>query len=426
MSWFGYNPLKVALMTTQKTANLFVAIGAAIFLLPNVGPYPLFASSGKAIAQEHDQGGGHEPGHDSGEHTGGQGSGRGKGGHHGGSGKRPPAHGHRSGVHGAAEEPLSGSEEGPASGRYRGTSHVPAAATGSAASRGSGHEGDTGQAPPVTGQGLANLNVIRSIIDRGEGHEDDGHEGGSESGDDHGDDHGEDDADLRNTLQLYHQEITKASGDPVVAGALLGSVARRPVTEDVVEKVNLLVGVSLPESDIATIAEAAEKGRQALRDDGRDDHGGRPPVTDPGNSQGGTDVASSSGNGFRLGRGEMANRRQCDDVAGRRMKSGERISGRNLARLKEINRFLWPGYEPAVGPSPIFILASFQEEIEKTAPDPVIAGTYLGLVSTRPIQPRTILEIASFLCASVTEQAAVSIAITAESQRQQVSADSGL
>lgn len=294
-------------------------------------------------------------------------------------------------------------------------------------------------------------------------------------------DDGEPDA-PRTNLSLYQVEMAASEPDLDVAAIYLGRAAQKEVTPTAVEKVNDILGIQVSSADILAIAAKAEEERLLSDkghghdspddpgdgddpgngdepgdgddpgdgggpgdagdddgddgDDGRGGGGGRD--NEPGRDRGDDDrgregqmrqgTSDAGGGGFQLGRAEESPRSRCADIAGVRLKVKDRISGRNQSRLSEASRFLWPGsgeYKTEAQ-SPIYILAEFQEELEKSEPDLHVAGAYLGLVSARPLEPRLVRELASFLCVDITDEQAIRIATVAEMQRQQASGkDSG-
>ncbi len=65
-----------------------------------------------------------------------------------------------------------------------------------------------------------------------------------------------------------------------------------------------------------------------------------------------------------------------------------------------------------------YLLANLQGELAKSAPDPVLAGSYIGLIAGNSVTKQTVLEISRVLCVPVSEHQAEGIAAAAEAQRR--------
>ena len=107
----------------------------------------------------------------------------------------------------------------------------------------------------------------------------------------------------------------------------------------------------------------------------------------------------------------------CIDVPEQGQKKGDRVAGRNLVRLDAVRATIAPEYDP-LWKSPLYLTADYQAELEKESPDPVLAGTYLGMVSAVPVTAGVVNEVNALLCVTVAPELVEQIAATAESQRQ--------
>jgi len=67
--------------------------------------------------------------------------------------------------------------------------------------------------------------------------------------------------------------------------------------------------------------------------------------------------------------------------------------------------------------SAILLLANYQAELEKRTPNPVLAGTYLGMVAKVPVTPQLISKVSSGMCVIAPSDQQDRIANVAEEQR---------
>jgi hypothetical protein len=78
-----------------------------------------------------------------------------------------------------------------------------------------------------------------------------------------------------------------------------------------------------------------------------------------------------------------------------------------------------PGVQPGrVAP---FLIANFQEEMDKPKPDLQLAGIYLGTVAGKPVTVDTVTTIGRALCVNVGGGQAEPVAVAAETQRKEKS-----
>ncbi|WP_374625687.1 hypothetical protein [Pandoraea sp.] len=102
-----------------------------------------------------------------------------------------------------------------------------------------------------------------------------------------------------------------------------------------------------------------------------------------------------------------------------------RLSGANLVRIDALADGLMQG-APQNALTARYLLADMQAELEKPEPDPLLAGTYLGMVSARPVTTDLVSVVSESLCAPPLPQArAHAIAAVAEAQRIQRQSRSG-
>ncbi|MGN6581502.1 MAG: hypothetical protein ACTHJ1_16160 [Bordetella sp.] len=102
-----------------------------------------------------------------------------------------------------------------------------------------------------------------------------------------------------------------------------------------------------------------------------------------------------------------------------------RLSGNNLARIDALADGLMPG-APQSALTARYLLADMQAELEKPDPDPLLAGTYLGMVSVRPVTEELVAVVGESLCAPpLPPNRARAIAAIAEAQRLKQRPQSG-
>lgn len=126
-------------------------------------------------------------------------------------------------------------------------------------------------------------------------------------------------------------------------------------------------------------------------------------------------LGTPGGGGPSTGAG-LASAGRCDDVGGG-MTAQAQFSKANLARMSAVFAQIAPAAAAAGElPSP-YLLANFQAELLKAKPDPLLAGTYLGLVAKEPVTPQAVQKAGWRMCAPVSGEQAQAIADVAESQR---------
>ncbi len=107
----------------------------------------------------------------------------------------------------------------------------------------------------------------------------------------------------------------------------------------------------------------------------------------PGPGGGGTSRAASLSGSFR-----------CSDV-GPVLALEARFSNKNMERGHEVQRAL---QSDSISPEDEYrehaLLASFQEEMLKSSPDPTVAGTYLGLIAHTEVTPGVVKDVCFHMC----------------------------
>ena len=140
-------------------------------------------------------------------------------------------------------------------------------------------------------------------------------------------------------------------------------------------------------------------------------------TTNPGTSTGetATDPGVNSGGGGGTGTAfHLVGEQRCADIGA--LNAASRLGGKNLGRILDMQPLLAPGTRLR-GVS-IMLLANYQSELEKEKPDPVLAGTYLGMVAKVPVTPQLISRVSWALCVVPPEGGQNQIAEIAEEQRQ--------
>lgn len=129
-------------------------------------------------------------------------------------------------------------------------------------------------------------------------------------------------------------------------------------------------------------------------------------------------VPAGGGGGSSVNvRGTLQSAARCDDVGGGTMTTSQRFSGQNLSRISAARALLDPATASApVGEKP-YLLASFQEELQKPTPDLALAGVYVGLIAKGQVTPAKVKSVGARLCVPVSNDQAEAIAQAAEQQR---------
>lgn len=107
----------------------------------------------------------------------------------------------------------------------------------------------------------------------------------------------------------------------------------------------------------------------------------------------------------------------CNEAHPRMLSPSARLSGINLERLDAASGLLSPEDGTMPYASLRYLLASLQEELARERPDPLLAGTYLGVSAVVPVTADMVAQVGETLCVPVTKDQAADIASVAEGQR---------
>ncbi|QQS14443.1 MAG: hypothetical protein IPK81_09935 [Rhodospirillales bacterium] len=107
----------------------------------------------------------------------------------------------------------------------------------------------------------------------------------------------------------------------------------------------------------------------------------------------------------------------CGDYRLGAMVAAERLRSPNLRRLDFAQRYLAPGFDAGKNQTGVRILASYQEEMERPRPDPLVAGTYIAMVSTVPVTDGLVEQLNAILCVSGAPKRISAIAAAARQQK---------
>jgi len=112
----------------------------------------------------------------------------------------------------------------------------------------------------------------------------------------------------------------------------------------------------------------------------------------------------------------------CHDVNPSAMSPIARMSGPNVERLDGARKAVHPARGGVRGRSARYLLASFQEELAKPAPDLELAGTYLGMASGLSVTPEVAMRVSEILCVPLGKEQAANVSMVAEGQRLRLQA----
>ena len=128
------------------------------------------------------------------------------------------------------------------------------------------------------------------------------------------------------------------------------------------------------------------------------------------------------GGGGPLAKLTLASPARCDDV-GANMPTRAFYSTANLSRLDAALVELDPDAIKAGRGLDPTMMANVQEELVDGRADPALIGSYLGMMSRKPVTPETVKRLAFRLCAPINDNTANQIAQMAEEVRSVASAD---
>ena len=159
------------------------------------------------------------------------------------------------------------------------------------------------------------------------------------------------------------------------------------------------------------------------------DYGGgteEPPTTVPDDQLAGTVSGAVSGTGGPVIRTSDAGQElSCERFASEDLAGGRGLKGKNLTRLKIAGRMIAPGYTSNAQGFAGFAerhLAYYQEEALKPRHDPVLMGTYLGLVAEKLVNLSLVEQVDHILCVAMPAQDTDTIVEIAEGQRKHLKA----
>jgi hypothetical protein len=123
-----------------------------------------------------------------------------------------------------------------------------------------------------------------------------------------------------------------------------------------------------------------------------------------------------------LGEGQdSAAQRWCVDYRRGQLSGEARLAGVNLRRLEAAEADLAPAFSPGRSKDGLRLLADYQEELGKPAPDRTIAATYLALLASRPVTMEVVRRTNALLCVSVHRAFAEALVSEAETLRREMS-----
>jgi hypothetical protein len=105
----------------------------------------------------------------------------------------------------------------------------------------------------------------------------------------------------------------------------------------------------------------------------------------------------------------------CHDANPGTLSAVDRVSGRNAARIDGAREQMGRVAEAARQSQ--YLLASVQEELAKSAPDLMLAATYLGIAASERITPEMVSRVTELLCVPQGQDRALAISTIAEGQR---------
>jgi len=151
--------------------------------------------------------------------------------------------------------------------------------------------------------------------------------------------------------------------------------------------------------------------------------GDEPPGGDDttGDDTASSDVPSGTGGSDLTDAAASSYGASCTADTARELSFDQRFESDNLVRLYVAGAYLAPVVTQAkldgTG-SPLLNLAYYQAAAAQTKPDLLLAGTYLGLVTERPMTESVVERVNRVLCLSLTRSQAANVARISEGQRQ--------
>jgi hypothetical protein len=118
---------------------------------------------------------------------------------------------------------------------------------------------------------------------------------------------------------------------------------------------------------------------------------------------------------------DSAAQRWCVDYRRGQLSGEARLDGFNLRRLEAAEAELAPMFSPGRSKDGLRLVADYQEELGRPAPDRTVAATYLALLSGRPVTMELVRRTNALLCVSVHRAFAEALVSEAELLRREMS-----
>lgn len=113
----------------------------------------------------------------------------------------------------------------------------------------------------------------------------------------------------------------------------------------------------------------------------------------------------------------------CSYVTPQGMSPEARLGGDNGARLGAVSAHFMPAGDEAAARAGRSLLAGYQEALAGEQHDPVLAGTYLGLLAKTEVTADAVQQVSASLCVPIGLDEAEAIANIAEGQRLKIEAE---
>lgn len=110
----------------------------------------------------------------------------------------------------------------------------------------------------------------------------------------------------------------------------------------------------------------------------------------------------------------------CADFRLGQLSDEQRLSGKNLTRLKAAQAEVAPGFLAGRARTGLVLLADYQQESEKRHPDSSLLAMYLAMASAGPLTIEHVQRVNALLCVSMTRAYARSLVAGAEAARRQM------
>ncbi len=134
------------------------------------------------------------------------------------------------------------------------------------------------------------------------------------------------------------------------------------------------------------------------------------------------DPTPVGGGGGQLARLDLASAARCDGVGGN-MPTRSFYTNANLGRLDAARKEVDPAFVEGRGESDPAMMVAVQEALVDGRSDPVLVGTYLGMMTRATVTPETVKRVAYRLCVPVDDATANNIAEAAQQVNLTASVD---